>query len=295
MTKKQVLVYGASGVQGGAVAQKLIEGGYEVHALARSNEKAEQLRSAGINPVIGDLDNVQSLAKAHEAATIVYLQLPVLFNSTAVSRFIQHAVDAAKAAQTELLVVNTNVFVPEQATDTTALKLKRQLKDAVVQSGLPYIFLQPTLYLENLCLPGILQGNVLAYPVPAQMPISWISIEDAAKYAVYAIEHPELAGQTVQVHAPDAVTGDQLAELFSKALGRPVNFHSLATTDFEAALTPFLGAETSAGLAGLYAWIGANGQLMPQPGTSATTISDHVSGTPTAEWVKQAVQNGIFK
>ncbi|MCM3748579.1 NmrA family NAD(P)-binding protein [Paenibacillus pasadenensis] len=293
--KKNVLVYGATGVQGGAVARKLVEAGYQVSALARTEEKAEQLRSAGIRAVIGELGNPQSLATAHDGIHIVYLQLPVLFNLDQVRQFIRNTVDAAKNAAVELLVVNTNSFVPESTTNAKAVELKRELKEAVKQSGLPYIFLQPTLYLENLCIPGIVQGNVLAYPVPSGMPIAWVSNEDAAQFALYAVNHPELAGQTIQVHGPEAVTGERLAELVGEALGRNVGFHSLAVSDFEAALAPFMGAENADGLASLYTWIGENGLSMPRPDSSPSVILDEVGGTPIAAWLKDVVNKGIIQ
>ncbi|WP_141506143.1 SDR family oxidoreductase [Paenibacillus luteus] len=293
--KKKVLVYGAAGVQGGAVAQKLIKDGYEVYAIARSKDKESQLRSAGIHPVIGELGQLDSLVQAHANIDIVYLQLPVDFHLSQVRSYIKHAVEAAITAKAQLLVVNTNVYVPEHETDATAIEIKRELKDAVRHSGLPYIFLQPTLYLENLCLPGILQGNVLAYPVPAQQPLSWVSIDDAAAYALYAIQHPELAGQTLQIHGSEALSGNQLAELFSKALARPVSFHSLAIDNFKAALTPLLGAETSAGLAGLYSWIQNNSESMPLPDGSASSLLPDLGGTSTEAWIQQAISQGIFK
>jgi uncharacterized protein YbjT (DUF2867 family) len=293
--KKKVLVYGAAGVQGGAVAKKLIEDGYEVYAIARTNDKASQLRSAGIHPVIGELGQLDSLVQAHANIDMVYLQLPVDFHLPQVRSYIKHAVEAAMTAKVQLLIVNTNVFVPEHVTEAAAIEIKRELKDAVRRSGLPFIFLQPTLYLENLCLPGILQGNVLAYPIPAQQPLSWVSIDDAAAYARYAIEHPELAGQTIQIHGSEALSGNQLAELFSKALNRPVSFHALAIDDFKAALAPLLGAETSAGLAGLYSWIQSNCESMPLPDGPASCLFPGLSVTSTEAWIQQAVNHGILK
>lgn len=58
----RVFVTGASGYIGGTVAARLMARGHRVTGLARSTEKAEQLRTAGIEPVIGTLDDARVLA-----------------------------------------------------------------------------------------------------------------------------------------------------------------------------------------------------------------------------------------
>lgn len=293
--KKKVLVYGASGKQGGAVALELLQNGYEVYAVARTAEQIEQLRAAGITAFRGDLNDTGSLYEAIQHVQIVYFQLPVNFDLPLVRRYFQNAIDTAKLANVELLVVNTNVFVPENLTDSDAIEIKRELKAYARDSGLPVIYLQPTLYLENLYIPGVFEGNVLAYPVPADHPIAWVSLKDAAKHALYAIKHPGLAGQTIQVTGPQAASGKELAEHLSQALAKPVHFHPLALSDFESALAPLLGAQTSAGLAGLYRWIGNNSNQLPQPDRLVSEESQADAGTSLKKWFEASVRSGIFK
>ncbi|MBV8537996.1 MAG: NAD-dependent epimerase/dehydratase family protein [Alphaproteobacteria bacterium] len=58
----RVFVTGASGYIGGTVAARLMAGGHRVTGLARSTARAEQLRTVGIEPVIGSLDDSRVLA-----------------------------------------------------------------------------------------------------------------------------------------------------------------------------------------------------------------------------------------
>ena len=78
--------------------------------------------------------------------------------------------------------------------------------------------------MENFLIPGVVDNQTLAYPVPADSAIAWISMEDAAAYGVYALNHPELAGETLPIVGPEALTGNQLAEQFSAALDREIQF-----------------------------------------------------------------------
>lgn len=68
----RVFVTGATGYIGGSVAAGLREAGHEVSALARTPEKAGQLRGLGIEPVLGSLDDADVLtAAAREADAVV--------------------------------------------------------------------------------------------------------------------------------------------------------------------------------------------------------------------------------
>jgi len=69
-----VLVLGATGFVGGAIARHFVESGYPVSGLARSDVKAAQLTEAGIAPVRGDIETDLSaiLAAARAADAVVY-------------------------------------------------------------------------------------------------------------------------------------------------------------------------------------------------------------------------------
>ncbi len=60
----KILVTGATGYIGGAVAQALLRTGHAVLGLARSETAAAKLRRAGIAPIAGDFLNPDSLEKA---------------------------------------------------------------------------------------------------------------------------------------------------------------------------------------------------------------------------------------
>ncbi len=67
----KVFVTGATGYIGGSVAERLINSGYEVLGLVRSEEKAHILKGRGIEPVLGSLDDPEVLTRAARAADAV--------------------------------------------------------------------------------------------------------------------------------------------------------------------------------------------------------------------------------
>jgi len=67
----KVFCTGASGYIGGSVAAHLVAAGHQVTGLVRSQEKAEAVRTKGIQPLLGTLDDRERLAQAALAADVV--------------------------------------------------------------------------------------------------------------------------------------------------------------------------------------------------------------------------------
>ncbi len=67
----KVFLTGASGYIGGTVASALIAGGHQVTGLVRSPARAESLRLSGIEPLLGELDDNELLARAAAGADAV--------------------------------------------------------------------------------------------------------------------------------------------------------------------------------------------------------------------------------
>lgn len=65
---KIIAVHGATGVQGGSVAQSLLKSNWKVRALTRntSGDAAKALEAAGAELVTADLDDEASLTKAYQ-------------------------------------------------------------------------------------------------------------------------------------------------------------------------------------------------------------------------------------
>jgi nucleoside-diphosphate-sugar epimerase len=67
----KIFCTGASGYIGGSVAMHLAAAGHQVSGLVRSADKAEAVRAFGIEPVMGTLDDADTLARAAREADVV--------------------------------------------------------------------------------------------------------------------------------------------------------------------------------------------------------------------------------
>lgn len=59
-----------------------------------------------------------------------------------------------------------------------------EIAEMITDSGLPYIILQPGVYMENLLgpwtRPFVAEKDELPYPVPEDLPLGWIASDDWA-------------------------------------------------------------------------------------------------------------------
>ncbi len=104
-SKLVVVVVGATGKQGGAVARRLLERGHEVRAVTRNphSEKAKALASAGATLVTASLEDTATLTEALEGATSLFAMTTPFGGAEAETRQGVSAAEAAKAAGVHLL------------------------------------------------------------------------------------------------------------------------------------------------------------------------------------------------
>ncbi len=71
-SSKQVLVTGATGFTGGALARKLIERGDTVVALVRNTANTHALEQLGVRLIYGDISDPAAVARAAQGCEIIY-------------------------------------------------------------------------------------------------------------------------------------------------------------------------------------------------------------------------------
>ena len=69
---KRVLVTGATGFTGGALAKKLIERGDKVVALVRKSANTQALETLGVELVYGDITDADAVQRAAKGTQIIY-------------------------------------------------------------------------------------------------------------------------------------------------------------------------------------------------------------------------------
>jgi len=290
MKNETVLVYGGTGAQGGAIVRALIANGHKVRALTRSEKNADVIKSAGAVPAYADLDDLASLQRASNGCDAVILTLPLAFDISTVMDWADNVIKAAQDAGIKYLVFNASGPIPEDLTGVAAVDIKLFVAEKLAQSGLPVVTIQPTLYMGNMAAPwsapAIYHQGTLAYPLPEDQKVSWISWESMTEFVAAAVEKPELAGQSFNIGGPEALSGTDIANIYTNHLAKPVSYFSVALNDFEDGLNHALGEPVGTEIAKLYKWFSTDGAASLQVDNTEIT---HVLGvTPESinDWVK---------
>ncbi|WP_428154072.1 SDR family oxidoreductase [Brevundimonas sp.] len=241
---KNVLVIGATGPQGHAVAEQLLAAGFRVRVLARDPVKAEDLANLGAEVLVGDLDDAASVAAAVEGQEGVFLTVGFF---TGTHTHARNVIEAAKKQGVQRIVWNVAGRVLEQDIGNPAIDKWRLIMSDLQASGVPFTVLQPTVYMENFLNPEIARQvaatGVLAYPMPAVARTQWISHQDAAAYTVAAFQRADSESMVVDVSGPEDLTGPEIAERFGKALGRDITFRPMPPQEFAGTFPPEMDPE----------------------------------------------------
>ena len=268
-----VLVYGGTGAQGSAVVRELLSQGFEVRAITRNGQKARVLEALGASVLQADLSDPASLAAANRGIDRVLLFLPVGFDRSRGCLMGRNAIDAAVEAGASLIVYNASGPIPAEETGSATADIKRDVAEYLKAGAVPWIVLQPTIYLDNFvqpwAAPSLMRG-LLRYPIPARFKVAWISWQDNAACCAAAISRPQFNGRSLLIGG-EALTGPELASRFEAQLGHAVRFESTDIAEFENAINGLLGAPCGTELGTWYRWV-ARQRSSPYVGEGASEL-----------------------
>lgn len=253
MTEKRIIaVAGATGAQGGGVVRAILhdrDGQYLARALTRdpNSDKARKLADLGAEVVRADLHDPESVRKAYEGAYAAFC-VTFFWNHLSPETEFKEASNMANAARDARLkhvvwstLEDTRRWVPLNDTRMPTLMGKYKVPhfdskaeaDSVFrESGVPTTYLLPSFYWENFIYGGSgpkkdQTGDlVLSLPM-ADAKLAGIASEDIGKCAYGILRRgPEMADKRIGI-AGEQLTGDEMAQKFSRALGKPVRYNAV--------------------------------------------------------------------
>lgn len=227
---KIILVTGATGRQGGSVAQRLLSRGWTLRALARDPNKpaSQDLAQKGVELIQGDLDNRDSLDRAVDGVYGVYS----VQNSweCGVDKEIEQGMSIADAAHEAGVghFIYSSVGGAERNTKIPHFESKWQIEQHIRALNLPCTILRPVFFMENFNSPemrsSIMDKDLLSLPIKPDTPLQMIAVEDIGAFAALAFENPvDYLGKAIEL-AGDELTMLQTVDILSRVLARPVRF-----------------------------------------------------------------------
>lgn len=262
-SKKPVLVFGATGQQGGSVTAALLHAGWPVRALVRdpSTPKAAALRGAGVDLVRGDFDNPASIRAAMQGMHGVFSVQPSSPGGTVSDedevRFGTSIADLALENGVAHLVYSSGAAVGTEPTGMGHFDSKARIEAHIRSLPITATIIRPASFMEMLVMPGFgLEDGKFNFFLRPDQAIQLVAVEDIGKFvaAIFA-DKAQYGGKTLDI-ASDVVTGRQIETLFSEAAGHPIAYtrfddEVLAANPFIQKLTQLVDDGTLSGKADL--------------------------------------------
>jgi uncharacterized protein YbjT (DUF2867 family) len=231
-----ILVSGATGQQGGAVARSLLGRGIGIRALTRDPEKpeAKELVDLGAEVASGDLEDRSSIERVLDGVHGVFSVQQSW--ETGVEGEVRQGVllaDAAKAAGVDHYVYSS-VGSAHRETGIPHFESKWEVEEHVRGSGVPYTVLRPVFFMQNWEFMGEpILGGTLPQPLDPDKSFQMVDANDIGVFAAMAFENPgEWIGREVDL-AGDEMTMPQIADTFSRVIGRQVDYFQVPWNQFE--------------------------------------------------------------
>src|SRR5918997_1651313 len=231
-----ILVSGATGQQGGAVARSLLERGFGVRALTRDPEKSEAKELAGLGAEVAsvDLDDRASIERVLDGVHGVF-SVQQFFEAGyegEVRQGVQLA-DAAKAAGVDHYVYSS-VGSAHRETGIPHFDSKFEVEEHVRASGVPYTVLRPVYFMQNWeMMREPILGGTLPQPLDPQKPFQMVAAEDIGVFAAMAFENPDEWVEREVDLAGDELTMPDIADTFSRVIGGQVDYFQTPWDQFE--------------------------------------------------------------
>lgn len=253
----KILVFGATGSQQFNVISEGRKKGAEVFAVTSSEKSFDKLEQAGAIPILANLNDADKMLEITKGIDAIAFMIPVsLPNPFDGVQYAKNVFDAAKANGVKKIVWNTSGWLEAQKVGSPVDDVKLDVRDYLQNSGLDYVIIEPTIYMENMmgpfCAPFITNEKKLAYPTPEAMPIGWIASRDVSAFVVEAIYNTSLKSDIFKISGLENLKGDDLALQFSRGVAEEIIYYSLKPKEFGDILKPMVGEAGASSVAAYY-------------------------------------------
>lgn len=222
-----ILVFGATGRQGGSVCKALIDPRRTVRAIVRkaSSPSAAMLRELGFETAQASLDDIDAIRAAMKDVHGVFCVLPGGLPDGDEVRLGCAIADAAAASGVEYFVYSSGASAGDKLTGVPRFDAKPRIEAHVRELPIVATIVRPMIFMEMLLHPNYgLDQCRFSFFVHRDQEMQLVAVDDIGRLVagIFADE-ARFGGQTIKL-ASDTVTGRELEAAFSEAIGGPITY-----------------------------------------------------------------------
>jgi len=226
-----ILVTGATGNIGGEVIHHLLNKNATIRGLVRDPKKATKLQSQGVELAQGDFSQPDSLDAALQGIETAFLVMPSDPHQVELEC---NFIDSAKRAGVRHIVKLSVLRSGELP--SAFQQWHRQIEEHLEKSGMSWTHLRPNMLMQNMrwFTSAIAQQGAFYHSV-GDTKISHVDARDVAAVAAVCLSESGHENQAYDLTGSEAVSFAQVADYFTEALNKPVQYINVAPADLKAA------------------------------------------------------------
>jgi uncharacterized protein YbjT (DUF2867 family) len=222
-----ILITGASGNIGREVVKQALAVGIKIRAAFHTPAVAARA-PAGLEGVVMDYAKPETIRPALHGVEKIFLVGPPVRDLPALEANFVKEVSAAGRQH----IVKLSAFGGRGSTFSSG---HRDSEENIEASGLPYTFLRPNAFMQNLVNydAGTIGSKNAFYGCQGNGAVSIVDIRDIAAVAVIVLAATGHEGKSYALTGGEALTNEQVAEKLSAVAGRKIGYVDLPAAELK--------------------------------------------------------------
>ncbi len=219
---ERILITGATGNVGSATLDNLGTPDVSLRALVHGESTTQTMRHRGVEAVVGDFLEPDSLAPALEGVNTVLLITPIHPKQVAQAT---NVIEAARDSGNDPRIVRLSVAQASHEAPTRNSRQHAEIEEELISSGLPYTLLRPTTFMQNtLMIARTVASEGKIYQPFEDGRLGMIDARDIGEVAAKVLTEEGHEGKTYTLTGPAAISFHDIAEMLSEVLGKKVDY-----------------------------------------------------------------------
>ncbi|UAY57072.1 NmrA family NAD(P)-binding protein [Arachidicoccus terrestris] len=223
----KITVTGSLGNISRTLVRALVLDGHDVKAVTSKAEREKEIVSLGARPFIGSVEDYEFIKKAFAGSDAVYLMIPPNHQVADLKGYIKKiGIQYAQAIQETGVnyVVNLSSIGAHLENGLGPTGSNYYVESALNGlKGVHVLHLRPGMFFTNFygAIPMIMHQYSLGNNFSGLVNIPLTHPRDIAKEAFTSLKNLSFAGKRVQYIVSDEKSGNEIARVLGKAIGRP--------------------------------------------------------------------------